>query len=48
MTECTRLWQTRTVYSPTWKRLEWSACFHGAFCLWCRNSTAFCEHPFAL
>jgi len=33
------------VYSSTWKRFqnscEWSACFHGAVSLWCRNSKAF-------
>jgi len=29
------------IYSSTWKRFqnlcEWSACFHGAFSLWCRQ-----------
>jgi len=29
-------------------RCEWSACFHVAFSLWCRNSKAFCGRPFAL
>ena len=42
----------KLVYSFTWKRFqnrcEWSACFHGAFSLWCRNSKAFCERPFPL
>jgi len=42
----------KIVYSSTWKRsqnrCEWSACFHGALSLWCRNSKAFCERPFVL
>jgi len=52
VTESTPLWQTRIAYSFTWKRFqnwcEWSACFHGEFSLWSRNSKAFCERPFAL
>ena len=45
------------LYTATWKRFQnrckWSACFQGlflekAFSLWCRNSKAFCERPFAL
>jgi len=52
MTESTPLWKTRIAYNSTWKRFqnrcEWSACFHGEFSLWCRNTKAFCERPFAL
>jgi len=52
MTESIPLWQTRKAYRSTWKRFqnkcERSACFHGEFSLWCRNSKAFCKRPFTL